>query len=148
MILISMTSHISDIEEYVVESKSKERGFDLIVSYKNFIEQPIKIEMITPCYDNGVIMEYPDLTFSVVLNDHRMDRYIKARKKVLFKGFNRKGDSSKFELGDSGNYIRFFTKGIEFINEFGHETQIYRVKDLIELDLELTEEAEKLIKGE
>ena len=46
------------------------------------------------------------------------------------------------------NTLEFTTKEIIFTNEFGHDTQVCRIEDLVELDLELTEEAEKLIKGE
>ena len=159
MILISTTDFVLEIK---AKSGVKCEGFSFMMqfqtmfNYAELMKKRIKVGMIIPCYENGVPIPEPQLKTTknsfdeedVDYDAQELYEYIQGKNRVLFKGFVRKGESFKFELGGSGNFIRFTTKGVEFINEFGHETEIHRIEDLVELGIELTKEAEKLIKGE
>lgn len=119
-------------EEYLV--------LERISNYAAFLKQPLKLEMFVPCVNGEPLDEFiHNINLTTMSGD-----WNKAKEKVLFEGFHSIGDK-EIELLNSDNWISFTEKSIDFTNEFGHETQIYRIEDLIELELKLTPTALKQI---
>lgn len=111
--------------------------------YKDFLKQPLKLEMFVPCDNDGNILEEPQmiekrLGFDEVEMDYdyaELELYKKAKEKVLFKGFTAKEMDGKFWYVYDNNGEFFYS--FPLIN-----SDLYRkVEDLIQLDLELTESA-------
>lgn len=95
MKLISMTDFVLDQLE-IKQSTSEFK--EVIKKYANFLKQPLKLGMFTPCDENGNPLGKPNYYWSF-LNHYYLDKpglidyetchtYRKAEKKVLFKGFD------------------------------------------------------------
>lgn len=139
--LISMTDFVT-----ASFNKIKKNDTDVIMEYlaickySLFLKQYLEKWMCVPCDNEGNVLQVPYYSDGV----DKVDEYKKAKEKVLFEGFHSIGDK-EIELLNSDNWISFTEKSIDFTNEFGHETIIYRVEDLIELELKLTPTALKQI---
>ena len=152
--------------------KSKEKEFSRRIDYLDwyektrnnfdeFLEQPLKVEMFVPCDEEGNVLKepnpkdvYPAPTAEEEIDFlDSLEQYNQAKEKVLFKGFelNQK-DLSKLEsifcLTKECFQITFFTKekGCFMDNLKTNKTyEIKTIEDLIEYDLQLTENAVKQI---
>lgn len=85
--LIPMIDFVSQIQDYVHESRNYERGCKLIFNYLNFLKEPIKLWMFLPCDENDEIMLMPG---SGPIYTHSKEYEIKWREsndKCLFTGF-------------------------------------------------------------
>ena len=150
--LQSMTDFIT----WVDEKRNGNGGhYDIIIRYKNFLKQPLKLEMFVPCDENGNVLDdkgecscagntewchgcnswhYHNDTFT------ESDAYLKAKERVLFKGFEYEktgyGKWSSFML-TCGNY------GIQ--EEFKKPKTIEQFMRSAGFPIELTETAIKQI---
>ena len=152
MKLISMTSFV--LQRDITDIKQR----DSIVKYANFLKLPLKLEMFVPCDEVGNLLEEP--IFHEPNNENEIgnyqiliDEYYEAKAKVLFEGFNlNQKDFSKLEsifcLTKECFQITFFTKekGCFMDNLKTNKTyEIKTIEDLIQYNLQLTENAVKQI---
>ena len=149
--------------------KSKEKEFSRRIDYldwyektrnnfDNFLEQPLKLENFIVCDEEGDILEEPTNYEKRLLNmmteyNDEVYTYYQAKAKVLFEGFNlNQKDFSKLEsifcLTKECFQITFFTKekGCFMDNLKTNKTyEIKTIEDLIQYNLQLTENAVKQI---
>ena len=152
MKLISMTDFV--LQRDITDIKQR----DSIVKYANFLKLPLKLEMFVPCDEVGNLLEEP--IFHEPNNENEIgnyqiliDEYYEAKAKVLFEGFNlNQKDFSKLEsifcLTKECFQITFFTKekGCFMDNLKTNKTyEIKTIEDLIQYNLQLTENAVKQI---
>ena len=152
--------------------KSKEKEFSRRIDYldwyektrnnfDNFLEQPLKLEMFEPCDEDEEILKPQyiagkEVIYNELVEEFIMDKvkeYNEAKEKVLFEGFNlNQKDFSKLEsifcLTKECFQITFFTKekGCFMDNLKTNKTyEIKTIEDLIQYNLQLTENAVKQI---
>ena len=152
--------------------KSKEKEFSRRIDYldwyektrnnfDNFLEQPLKLEMFVPCDNDEEILKPQyiagkEVIYNELVEEFIMDKvkeYNDAKEKVLFEGFNlNQKDFSKLEsifcLTKECFQITFFTKekGCFMDNLKTNKTyEIKTIEDLIQYNLQLTENAVKQI---
>lgn len=90
--LQSMTDFIT----WVDEKRNGNGGhYDIIIRYKNFLKQPLKLEMFVPCDENGNVLEEPKrwndyLQFPDSFDGNKewgeLYNYELAIERILFKG--------------------------------------------------------------
>ena len=77
-----------------LECKAKEKEFARRIDYldwyervrnnfSNFLKQPLTLGMFVPCDENGNVLEEP-----LLLPSYELDKYRKAKEKVIFDGFD------------------------------------------------------------
>ena len=77
-----------------LECKAKEKEFTRRIDYldwyervrnnfSNFLKQPLTLGMFVPCDENGNVLEEP-----LLLPSYELDKYRKAKEKVIFDGFD------------------------------------------------------------
>ena len=160
--LISMTDFvINKRKELLRHSEYKndlENYANIIYNYAQFLKHPLKLEMFVPCDEDGDILDEPEdyevrLPNMMTEYNDEVYRYKQAKEKVLFEGFDlNQKDLSKLEnifcLTKEYFQITFFTKekGCFIDNLKTNKTyEIKTIEDLIEYDLQLTENAIKQI---
>ena len=163
MKLISMTSFVlnqKQSESFNEKTFINEALISLekIRNYANFLRQPLELEMLIPCDEDGDILDEPEdyevrLPNMMTEYNDEVYRYKQAKEKVLFEGFDlNQKDLSKLEnifcLTKEYFQITFFTKekGCFIDNLKTNKTcEIKTIEDLIEYDLQITESAIKQI---
>ena len=129
--LQSMTDFIT----WVDEKRNGNGGhYDIIIRYKNFLKQPLKLEMFIPCYyGNGFPIAY---TKDTLVNSMKLlNEFEEAKERVLFKGF----EHYLFRQADNIQHNKS-RKCFSFPNYNG-----VIIEDLISLEVELTDSAIKQI---
>lgn len=144
--LISMTYFVENIRKMgvVTPFPDEQDKIDLgylqdIFNYASFLKQPLKLGMFVPCDENGNILNDPGL-----IPSYELERYRKAKEKVLFEGF-------EIKISNITNNLQNDFLIISETNEIiGHENKdqwffnpYKKVEDLIPYDLTLTESAIK-----
>lgn len=160
--LQSMTDFVLEREDTSTFDTSQIDWYDLeqvkldeIRNYARFLKQPLQLGFFVPCDEDGNLWEFPPTNeewewaqkdSADAEQSYKMKQfyYEKAKERILFKGFHSIGEN-EIELLNSDNWMSFSQKTIEFTDEFGHEIEVYRIEDLIELNLELTDSAIKQI---
>ena len=149
MKLISMTSFVLEIEKSsytqtekyrIIEWENKCQAFDKIINYAKFLRQPLKLEMFVPCDEEGNIISKfysekentKNLTFSQLSNQYQI-----AETKVLFEGIEFITNGGVNFLIIKEDTFAFFDYNIKFKN--------FTIEDLIQYNLQLTENAAKQI---
>ena len=140
-------------QPYVEGTKYKD-----LVNYAKFLKQPLKLEMFVPCDEDGDILDEPEdyeLRLPNMMTEYNDEvyTYYQAKEEVLFEGFNlNQKDFSKLEsifcLTKECFQITFFTKekGCFMDNLKTNKTyEIKTIEDLIQYNLQLTENAVKQI---
>ena len=163
MRLVSMTDFVLKqnkiLETYV--NHLRRPLFEKIVNYATFLKQPLKLEMFVPCDNDEEILKPQyiagkEVIYNELVEEFIMDKvkeYNEAKAKVLFEGFNlNQKDFSKLEsifcLTKECFQITFFTKekGCFMDNLKTNKTyEIKTIEDLIQYNLQLTENAVKQI---
>jgi len=161
--LIPMTDFVlelsdigSEIQSLSHQNKNRADRFSKLVTYANFLKQPLKLEMFVPCDEDGNVLEMPvnyDVWFE--LHNKNIDgekgtigfllheEYQKAKEKVIFEGFNAKrlyGFISEIIIELKNKEIFFyydFEKKIffKYFNKY-----LRTVEDLIPYNLEFKNE--------
>ena len=153
--LISMTDFVLEQNtkwEYETDAMTH---LSIIIGYAEFLKQPLTLGMFVPCDEDGNIMDEPKTCCSGrecgcmgmpynYFSREELNGYEEALNRVLFEGFHLIGDK-EIELKGTDNWFVFNEKSIEFSNEFSQEKYVYKVDDLVELELILTESAKKQI---
>ena len=135
-----------------------------VMSYAQFLKQPLNLGMLVTCDDEGNFFEEPKIEdyfddgFNFEFNqkhfqDVVLKEYYKAKEKVIFEGFDlNQKDLSKLDnifcLTKEYFQITFFTKekGCFIDNLKTNKTyEIKTIEDLIQFELKLTESAIKQI---
>ena len=126
-----------------------------IVNYAKFLKQTLNLGMFVPCDENGnpIILDTEHKECPISWSIDEIEKYKQAKEKVLFEGFDlNQKDLSKLEnifcLTKEYFQITFFTKekGCFIDNLKTNKTyEIKTIEDLIEYDLQLTENAIKQI---
>ncbi len=108
MRLVSMT-------DFVLEQKGDN------LKYAQFLKQPLNSGMFVPCDIEGNVLEEPkriSYSYNPIINemhDNKVIRYKQAKERVLFEGFEVKGDSIVYD----GQYLLLVDKlrdvNIEFL---------------------------------
>ena len=86
MKLISMT-------DFVLEegnpSNTDCQFADKVMSYANFLKQPLELWMFVPCDEEGNVLEEPNEEFEITYWDYstKLSKYQQAKERVLFEGF-------------------------------------------------------------
>ena len=160
--LQSMTDFVLEREDTSTFDTSQIDWYDLeqvkldeIRNYARFLKQPLQLGFFVPCDEDGNLWEFPPTNeewewaqkdSADAEQSYKMKQfyYEKAKERILFKGFHSIGEN-EIELLNSDNWMSFSQKTIIFTDEFGHEIEVYRIEDLIELNLELTDSAIKQI---
>ena len=139
MKLISMTSFVLENakQPYVEGTKYKD-----LVNYANFLKQPLKLEMFVPCDEDGDILEEPTNYEKRLLNmmteyNDEVYIYYQAKEKVLFEGIEFRKNGGVNFLTIKEDIFAFFDFNVKFKN--------LTIEDLIQYDLQLTENAVKQI---
>ena len=89
------------MRDFVLEQDNKASlggTYDKIVRYANFLKQPLTLGMFIPCDEKGNVLENPkrkvlelsDGTCGYVTNINAFDKYLQAKERVLFEGFELK----------------------------------------------------------
>ena len=83
MKLISMTDYV--LEQYKINQCDEDYIFN-VLKYANFLKQPVTLGMFVPCDENGNVLEEPKFYFH---HEYKvaLEKYQKAKEKVLFNGF-------------------------------------------------------------
>ena len=142
MKLISMT-------DFVLQDKSMS-GVN-IISYANFLKQPLELEMFVPCDEEGNVLEEKSI-FNTTEEDHifnsdSFDKYQQAKERCLFQGF---------EVQDNKDWIEFYGGIRVYIpsNDLGNMASIVfresdpinkTIEELVKYNLKLTPIALKQI---
>ena len=145
------TFDTSQIDWYDLEQVK----LDEIRNYVRFLKQPLQLGFFVPCDEDGNLWEFPPTNeewewaqkdSAAAEQSYKMKQfyYEKAKERILFKGFHSIGEN-EIELLNSDNWMSFSQKHNELTDEFGHEIEVYRIEDLIELNLELIDSAIKQI---
>ena len=160
--LQSMTDFVLEREDTSTFDTSQIDWYDLeqvkldeMRNYARFLKQPLQLGFFVPCDEDGNLWEFPPTNeewewaqkdSADAEQSYKMKQfyYEKAKERILFKGFHSIGEN-EIELLNSDNWMSFSQKTIKFTDEFGHEIEVYRIEDLIELNLELTDSAIKQI---
>ena len=140
--LISMKEFILEQKEYSIENLFK------IKKYANFLNQPLKKGMFVPCDEEDNILQepkkenYTDNTgfvnnaYFIETND-----YQKAKERVIFDGFEltkEKNGLIKIEKKTETFYIDLLNNKFYYV-DIVHWKSVYTIEDLINYNLELTE---------
>lgn len=143
MKLISMTNYVLDKnKKYLKGDLSLACDcLDTITYYANFLKKPIELWMFVPCYlRDGVWMPYKKDTLLSTLD--LFNEFQQAQERVIFDEF-RSIRERDVELINRDGWICFENNQIVFEDEFGHETRLYVVENLLEMDFKLTNSAIK-----
>ena len=126
-----------------------------VMYYAQFLKQTLNLGMFVPCDENGnpIILDTEHKECPISWSIDEIEKYKQAKEKVLFEGFDlNQKDLSKLEnifcLTKEYFQITFFTKekGCFIDNLKTNKTyEIKTIEDLIEYDLQLTENAIKQI---
>lgn len=121
-----------------------------IVNYANFLKQPLKLEMFIVCDEDGNVFEEPINNFNLEIEDsNKWIEYNNAKEKVLFEGFEVIGidkDVVQLELHGNNLWIDFHKdSSIILTDNYDIEFHVKIIEDLIEYNLQLTENALKQI---
>lgn len=129
-----------------------------VMNYAQFLKQPLNLGMFFPCDEEGDILDEPrdyEQRLPNMMTEYNDEVYMykQAKEKVLFKGFDlNQKDLSKLEnifcLTKEYFQISFFIKekGCFVDNLKTNKTyEIKTIEDLIQFELELTENAVKQI---
>ena len=136
---------MTDLITWVDEKRNGNGGhYDIIIRYKNFLKQPLKLGMFVPCDENGNVLDPSDVFKSC----EKGFLYGKAKERVLFKGFEVK--KSPYDKTNTTEYIGWepYNASI-FLNLRGSGWKIMdeylTIEDLVKSKIELTETAIKQI---
>lgn len=164
MKLISMTDFV--LEQNTEFAKDKpihetdwnlefEKFSKLMISYANFLKQPLQLGMFVPCDENGNVLEEPDPTnWQNFTPDGRYRNvpYQKAKEKVLFEGFEYCFDetNSIIELEFNDMFINYnIEEDLFFLDSWNGDAVIMNLECLCNLlnntasSIKLTESAIK-----
>lgn len=134
MRLISMTDFVLQEEKKGLQNTDRHLRFEKILKYAKFLKQPLTLEMFVPCDEMTEVMNYEEIKQSVIEGTDSWDAYEKAKEKVLFEGFEVKG-----------NYIMYY----DFMYIMKYELENKNIESIIEEipnnNLTLTENALKQI---
>ena len=89
------------MKDFVLEQDNKASlvgTYDKIVRYAKLLKQPLTLGMFIPCDEKGNVLENPkrkvlelsDGTCGYVTNINAFDKYLQAKERVLFEGFELK----------------------------------------------------------
>lgn len=144
MKLISMTAFVLEqnkiLETYV--NHLRKPLFERCVNYANFLRQPLKLEMLIPCDEEGDILEKPTnyeqrLPNMMIEYNDEVYRYKQAKEKVLFEGI-------EFERIGGVNFLKINEDTFAF-HDFDIKFKDLTIEFLVQYNLQLTEYAIKQI---
>ena len=144
MKLISMTAFVLEqnkiLETYV--NHLRKPLFERCVNYANFLRQPLKLEMLIPCDEEGDILEKPTnyeqrLPNMMIEYNDEVYRYKQAKEKVLFEGI-------EFERIGGVNFLKINEDTFAF-HDFDKKFKDLTIEFLVQYNLQLTEYAIKQI---
>ncbi|MCQ4139211.1 hypothetical protein [Chryseobacterium sp. EO14] len=125
---------LSDFHSNLAES------YDLIVSYTNFLKQPLTLGMFVPVDKHGNVLKYKGFKASY----KKSQKYYKADEKVLFEGFQLTYNGFSIDAIDKQKDADYRLS----FNKDGQCRQYYNIEELINSDyppLTLTRSALKAI---
>lgn len=105
-------------------------SFKICVSYAQFLKQTLKLEMFIPCDEDGNILEEPD-DFKYFMQDNELGAYegeqeleciayLKAKRKVLFEGFEIYNKKSSIEIIHNKKYVfQWIPESCRFFGVYG-----------------------------
>lgn len=129
-----MTDFVLQEEKKGLQNTDRHLRFEKILKYAKFLKQPLTLEMFVPCDEMTEVMNYEEIKQSVIEGTDSWDAYEKAKEKVLFEGFEVKG-----------NYIMYY----DFMYIMKYELENKNIESIIEEipnnNLTLTENALKQI---
>ena len=133
--LIPMVDFILEQNEIHYTIQSEEQAFYIIVNYANFLKQPLELWMFVPCDDNGNVIDVNNRyeTENDHLNIELDNSFIQAKERVLFDGFELKGETELSWIFSLNNNfpVMIFKK--------------YTIENLSKLNITLTKSAIKQI---
>lgn len=140
MELISMTDFVLQEEKKGMQNTDRHLRFEKILKYAKFLKQPLKLEMFIPCDKDGNVLEEPQMrpernSFDEEDMDYDAQElydYIKAKEKVLFEGFEVKG-----------NYIMYYDFAYMMKYELEGKTVENIIDEIPNNSLQLTQNATK-----
>ena len=145
MKLIKMTDFVEEIRDEMtlkgeLNFKETKKYFDKVFNYSDFLKQPVKLEMLVPCDENGNIIDKVDFF------DERFELkkmiYDEAKEKVLLEGFTFKDNVVLL------NNNIFYSSGIGCNYFFMHYQTIEDLSNhFLANEIILTQAAIKLIHG-
>lgn len=108
-------------------------------NYDEFLSQPLKLSQFVPCDENQVPLDEP------LHDDWYNQQFLDAEKNVLFEGWNF-DEKNKSIYDSSFNYIYFDKLNAKYYD--GKDSFVlFKIEDLVNKGLTLTENAVKLING-
>lgn len=154
--LQSMTDFIT----WVDEKRNGNGGhYDIIIRYKNFLKQPLKLEMFIPCDENGNVLEEPKrwndyLQFPDSFDGNKewgeLYNYELAKERVLFNGFVFEESQKEALKNNTQLSVSIYTENSFYIthrlNGKWHTWfDLKTVEELIKCKIELSKNAIKQI---
>ena len=140
-----MTDFVEEIRDEMtlkgeLNFKETKKYFDKVFNYSDFLKQPVKLEMLVPCDENGNIIDKVDFF------DERFELkkmiYDEAKEKVLLEGFTFKDNVVLL------NNNIFYSSGIGCNYFFMHYQTIEDLSNhFLANEIILTQAAIKLIHG-
>lgn len=145
--LIPMTQYILNIigiESYLIKKiipGVNIRQLRMINDYAIFLTQPLELWMFVPCDDKGNILKHPIKPLHTDTKPHKMllDEWVKAKERVLFKGFKIVKNHIHQRLittNDNKLTVFVYKKETDWYPSHGLKT----IEDLIQYNLELNKE--------
>ena len=117
-------------------------SLEKIRNYANFLRQPLELEMLIPCDEDGDILDEPEdyevrLPNMMTEYNDEVYRYKQAKEKVLFEGF-------EFRRNGGVNFLTINEDTFAF-HDFNIKFKYLTIEFLVQYNLELTESAIKQI---
>lgn len=121
-----MTDFVLSQENKGMQNTDRHLRFDKVLRYANFLKQPLTLSMFIPCDLDGNILGEPIRGFEESDKDYL--EFVKAKERVLFKGYVVEYNCVKSPCGGYLDIVRLKDRTIE---------------NIIGSNLELTESAIK-----
>lgn len=148
MKLISMTDFVLERSKLMYRLQKKVLIFtEEVVSYAEFLKQPLTLGMFVPVDEEGKeLYLVPLKVFEGKFKDYKtvLETYVKAKEKILFEGFEVEVIGlGAFAIRKRGWIIMKCSNSIDAIWE--NDASFQTIEDLVNLDIELTPSALKQI---
>lgn len=119
-------------------------SYDRIVNYTKFLRQPLTLSMFVPVDENGNVLTEPDSDNyeDGIVYYEKLNKYVEAKEKVLFEGFEVGYDGASIISVDP---VSEDLPRLSFDKNDGDCRPYKTVEDLVQYGLPLTPSALKLI---
>jgi len=147
--LTPMTDFVLE-QEFTIEVQSLTNQwasrYNKIMSYANFLKQPLELWMFVPCNEDGNVLEEPTRYSNDEYDTIELQAYQQAKERCLFDGFEFTKSQTFSMENKIKNSVHWYTKERLYLTTkkadgYHAYYQLFTVEDLIQCDLYLTQTA-------